>query len=316
MHAHTRRASVSISRGQNPRAGFTLIELLVVIAIIAVLVAILLPAVQQAREAARANQCRNNLRQLGIAAHNFHEVFDSLPYASIAQLPTETTPSWHTGHIQLMPYLEQDAVAKRWDPKLGRNSTVDTDGDGITNAILQQKIIPTFICPSMTMPSGPLGGTENRSPTSYVFSSGTQDCQNYTYPTTPAVPFDGAVIPIRPELADYPDKKSTRIADITDGTSNTYLMGETDFMPKGVPSTTMGGVWAYGYMGYSFGSTYNPFNVHNNTATVYGAFRSQHAGGAHFVMSDGSVNFFNENMARQVYKDLSTRSGKEIVSAQ
>jgi prepilin-type N-terminal cleavage/methylation domain-containing protein len=306
------------------RRGFTLIELLVVIAIIAVLVAILLPAVQQAREAARASQCKNNMRQVAIATHNFHEVFSTLPYAATDRL--EPSPSmggtntYYTGHIQILPYLEQDAVARRWDPKVARNSTVDTDGDGVTNAQLQQKIIPTFLCPSMTMPSGPLGGAENRSPTSYLWSAGTNDCALYAYAAYYMVPepaFDGAVIPIK-KVTDlsppYPSKEPTRLADITDGTSNTYLLGETDFMPMGVPSTSMGGIWAYGYIGYSFGTTYHPFNVHNNTSTVYGAFRSQHAGGANFAMSDGAVHFLNENMDRQLYKDLSTRSGKERAS--
>ncbi len=171
----------------------------------------------------------------------------------------------------------------------------------------------------MTPPSGPLGSTENRAPTSYLFSSGTQDCQLYAYAAFYMLPepsYDGAVIPIKPDSTTYPDKKPTRLADIIDGTSNTYLVGETDFMPMGVPSTTMGGIWGYGYIGYSWGSTFGLFNVHNHTSSsyVYGAFRSQHPGSAHFAMADGAVHFFNENMDRQLYKDLSTRAGKEIVS--
>lgn len=320
MHAHPRRASLAPARAQQSRAGFTLIELLVVIAIIAVLVAILLPAVQQAREAARASQCKNNIRQMAIASHNFHEVFSTLPYAALDRLPNETTSTYYTGHILIMPYLEQDGIAKRWDPKLPRNSTVDTDGDGVTNAILQQKNIPTFLCPSMTMPSGALGGTENRSPTSYLWSCGNVDPQLYAYWSyygmTAPPDFNGAVPPTYNETVTpkAPNKKANRIADITDGTSNTFLIGESDFMPRGVPSTELGGIWAYGYIGYSFGSTFHPFNAHNNTTTLYGAFRSQHVGGANFAMADGSVNFFNENMDRQLYKDLSTRAGKEIVS--
>ncbi len=129
-------------RPSHHRLGFTLIELLVVIAIIAVLVAILLPPSSRAREAARANQCRNNLRQMAIATHNFHEVYNTLPYGATDKLPGETTSTYYTGHIQLMPYLEQDAVAKRWDSKLPRNSTVDNDGDGVTNARCNRKLFP------------------------------------------------------------------------------------------------------------------------------------------------------------------------------
>ena len=316
MHAHPRRASVSTTGGQKSRAGFTLIELLVVIAIIAVLVAILLPAVQQAREAARASQCKNNIRQMAIGVHNFHEVFNNLPYAVADQLPGETgSPTYYTGHIQILPYLEQDAVAKRWDPKLPRNSTVDTDGDGVTNAQLQQKIVPTYLCPSMTLPTGPLGSTENRAPTSYLLSAGTVDVQDLHYVATPPA-YDGVIIPVKPNSTTYPVTKPTRLADVTDGTSNTYLIGETDFTPRGVPSTEMGGVWSYGYIGYNWGSTYHPFNTHNNITTLYGAFRSQHVGGANFAMADGSVNFYSENISRQVYRDLSTRAGKEIINMQ
>ncbi len=74
------------------------------------------------------------------------------------------------------------------------------------------------------------------------------------------------------------------------------MAGETDFRPAGVPSTSYGGVWAYGYIGYSWGTTFNPFNKHNNTATVYGAFRSEHTGGAYFTFADGSVQFIRDGI--------------------
>jgi len=322
------------------QAGFTLIELLVVIAIIAVLIALLLPAVQQAREAARRVQCKNNIKQIGLALHNFHDTFNHFPasvknYEEVeldrayqAAQPggsgsTTPTATYPTGFISILPYLEQDAVARRWDPELARNSDVDNDGDGYTNAMLQQKIIPTLMCPTMTLPTGPLGTAENRAPCSFIFNSGTVDSQNFTYWSymglTTEPRFDGAIPPVhlekKGEPNDSPNKDYSRMRDITDGTSNTFALGETDFAPNGVASTTMGAVWSYGYI-YTNGSTYTKLNANkrDGSSAAFGAFRSQHTGGANFMMVDGSVRFVSENIDFALYQNLSTRSGGEIVS--
>ncbi|MCC6510697.1 MAG: DUF1559 domain-containing protein [Pirellulaceae bacterium] len=299
--------------------GFTLVELLVVIAIIGILVGLLLPTVQSAREAARRMSCSNNIKQIALATQNFHDAHKQLPYATLDRQPRETTNTFATGFIQLLPFLESDAIARRWDHSQPRHSTVDSDGDGFTNAMLQQMKIPTYTCPAMSPPSGPLGGVENRGPSSYLFSAGTPDSQMYTYwmfyGLSAPPQFDGAVIPLHSTVTTptSPNRRQTRLADLVDGTSNTFLLGETDFMPRGVPSIEMGGVWAYGFIGYSFGTTFHPFNRHNNTSTIYGAFRSQHPGGAHFAMNDGSVHFIAEQVDNTIYRALSTRAGGEAI---
>ena len=306
---------------RSSRQGFTLVELLVVIAIIGILVALLLPAVQAAREAARRMSCSNQIKQISLATHNFHDTYKQFPYATRDRLEGDTGDTWATGHIQILPFLEGDAVAQRWDPEEPRNSTVDTDGDGWTNALLQQEVIPTYMCPTMTMPTGPLTA-EDRAPMSYLWNAGSQDVALLHYAIFYGVPepqYNGAIVPVKTYVASGSSpgpnhRQPTSFRDILDGTSNTFMVGETDFAPQGAPSTLYGGVWAYGYIGYSWGSAYHPFNKHDWTTTVYGAFRSQHPGGAQFALSDGSVRFVAETIDHTVYQAYATRHGGEVAA--
>ena len=299
-------------RARYSRSAFTLIELLVVIAIIAILIALLVPAVQKVRAAAARVQCQNNIKQIALATHNYHDTNGKFPYAVLDYQPNETTASYVSGLILILPYLEQDTVAKRWNPKLPRNSTDDSDGDGYTNAMLQKMLIPTYVCPAMGPPSGALA--EDRGYCSYLFASGTPNVTLYHY-GSPEPAFDGVIVPIKASSTS-PNRTPTKITSITDGTSNTFMVGETDFMPRGVPSTSYGGVWAFGYIGYNWGTTFHPFNKHDHPATPapYGAFRSEHTGGGNFAMADGSVQFVQGTITPTVYNALGTRAGNEVAS--
>ncbi len=154
----------------------------------------------------------------------------------------------------------------------------------------------------------------------YLWSAGTPDSQLLHYAELYGVPeqrYDGAVVPIKTavaagHVAGPNHRKPTKIGELTDGTSNTWLIGETDFKPRGVPSTLYGGVWAFGFIGYSWGTTFHPFNKHNWTTTVYGAFRSEHIGGANFALSDGSVRFVGESIDKLIYRATSTAAGGEV----
>ncbi len=312
------RRSTPVSPAWSSRPGFTLIELLVVIAIIAILIALLLPAVQQAREAARRTSCKNNLKQIALATHNLEETYKQLPYATRDREAGGTADTWATGHIQILPYIEGDALASRWDAKQPRNSTVDTDGDGWTNAQLQQQQIPTLLCPTMVLPPGQL--PENRAPASYLWSAGTYDPTLLHYAIYYGVPepaYNGMIVPIKtvvPSTGASPNnRKATKMRDVTDGLSNTFLLGETDFSPQGTASTDIACIWAYGYL-YAWGTTFSGLDRHNWTTSVYGGFRSQHVGGVNFAMGDGSVRFVSANLSSIIYQGLATRAGGEVIS--
>lgn len=205
------------------RLGFTLIELLVVIAIIGVLVALLLPAVQAARESARRMQCSNNLRQIGIATHTFHDSLGFLPPAFIGD-NSDTPHGWATWAALILPYIEGSNQYALWDVRY----RVDQQP-----AAAVQTQIKTYICPSRPLPVLSISdfSAAGGSLSDYAASFGT--AANYTKS-------NGAIIPNLPYVALDSNgnwmvtkwEGQTRLADLTDGTSNTFLFGEKHIRPN------------------------------------------------------------------------------------
>jgi prepilin-type N-terminal cleavage/methylation domain-containing protein len=198
-----------VSRVQ--RGGFTLVELLVVIAIIGILVALLLPAVQAAREAARRMSCSNNMKQIALAMHNYHDVHKTFP-ATPAYGTTEANGgryqqdwlAW-SGLASLLPFIEQNQLAQRID---WRYRWDNDNGPTVNNSVVARARIPAYVCPSD--PGSKVTYTANMSPTSYCFSAGPASAWNL-----------GAS---RVGVACL--KQPCRFGDITDGSSNTIALAE------------------------------------------------------------------------------------------
>jgi prepilin-type N-terminal cleavage/methylation domain-containing protein/prepilin-type processing-associated H-X9-DG protein len=202
------------------RRGFTLIELLVVIAIIGVLIALLLPAVQSAREAARRATCVNNLKQIGLACMNYESARGSLPMGTFFSVPWENcqgTPRFFNAFIFIMPYMEQATTYN------AINFTTTAGVISLRNVTAMNTLIGSYICPS-DQPNNrrdPAQGFVPTPQTSYAMSIGVTECIYYAFtvvdPTCGAIPPDGA----------FGSYYATKLAEFTDGTSNTLLFGET-----------------------------------------------------------------------------------------
>lgn len=322
-----------MARHSHGRRGFTLIELLVVIAIIAVLIALLLPAVQQAREAARRIQCKNNLKQIGLALHNYHDTYNAFPIGtsfSRGFVNPSFGVSWWVG---LLPFFEQGNLANRIATEGTHTGTLaNTNGgtntgyvvnapvvDGLTIPIMVCASSPvpavrssgydhTITCPQYTGISGAAGGGEG-----FVNSSG----REWVGYQSGIVAIGGMFVPLR----------SIRIGDVTDGTSNTMMVGEqSDFGRDSAGSPIvinnhqgfMCGIneESYPIKGRTFNVTtiryaINSANtalagVRNNDGLNNGLF-SPHEGGVQILLGDGAVRFVSENANLLTIKRVATR---------
>lgn len=335
--------------GHAARQGFTLIELLVVISVIALLIALLFPAVQQAREAARRTQCRNNLKQLGLALHNYHDVHAVFPpsFCTAIGIPLGSNNGSWSIHGRLLPYIDQANAYNvvrldvPWDKQLSSG-------------------VPTLKVPILVCPSDPLGErvrTNNNvpytRPLNYGFNFGTWLVY---HPSTGAIG-DGAF---------HPNSRFTT-ADFVDGTTNTLALADVKAFTPYIRNTAdpgpippfdpafaqgmtgqlkLGPVvndntghteWCDGRVHHSgfttcFGpNTFVPYSYNGrvydidfnsrqegNSATqpTYAAItsRSYHEGLVHVAMMDGSVRSISENVDLFVWQALGTRNGQEVVT--
>jgi prepilin-type N-terminal cleavage/methylation domain-containing protein len=314
------------------RRAFTLIELLVVIAIIAVLVAILLPAVQQARAAARASQCRNNLKQFGVGLHNYHETFAQLPPGGAGcQTGNCCGPGPEIGwQVRILPYMDQAGLYNQLDMSLASvPNQVLSSGKA---ARLHQ--VPYAVCPADNsgqpdanwVPpsySGSLGASPNGSQdgTCNPFASFAQAGMAATGNTCNGLLVSGVF-----SRMGY----GAQFKDILDGTSNTIMVGE--IMQKCVDHT--GGWWAQNGSGNAHATTLAPINNMNtctnaapeqithptctgkNQWNISWGFRSNHVGGCHFLACDGSVHYLSENIDHQMYQYLGGKADSRKASFQ
>ncbi|PQO41479.1 DUF1559 domain-containing protein [Blastopirellula marina] len=258
---------------QPQRRGFTLVELLVVIAIIGVLIALLLPAVQQAREAARRNACSNNLKQIGLALHNHHDVLQKFPPGFVATTAPNSTYGWAT---YILPYMEQNNIYEAiGDPTSVLDASVTKAG----------AVIGAYQCPSSILPEKHDDGYAR---SNYVGNGGRSNGTGNDY--------DGF----------FANKSKFKFRDMVDGTSNTIMAGEAE----GPGDAADGGfpVWSgtiYNRISYSngrlatirIGNEANPINSGlTATGADRSAFSSRHPGGAQFVFADGSTHFLPETI--------------------
>jgi prepilin-type N-terminal cleavage/methylation domain-containing protein len=318
---------------RRPQRGFTLIELLVVIAIIAILIALLLPAVQQAREAARRTQCVNNLHQIGLAMHNYENAFRTFPPGYVAGNPpyppfvqnSHERGCWTWGTM-ILPYIDQAPLYNQLNPGPILPQQVLATPAGLR---AMQTPLEAFRCPSDTGPlvnnfDNTLGGNEQTgnfysrfvtdgaskipiATSNYMLNMGPGDS------TTPAV--DPTIY--GPPLGIGAQNSRVRIRDITDGTSNTFCVGErawklndllvgagTALAISADPlvNINQGTSWDIKSAGTNVmsltydGPNFCPPAPHGQRQHQSRAFNSAHEGGVFFLFCDGSVRFISENI--------------------
>jgi prepilin-type N-terminal cleavage/methylation domain-containing protein/prepilin-type processing-associated H-X9-DG protein len=322
------------------RPGFTLIELLVVIAIIAVLIALLLPAVQSAREAARRIQCTNNLKQLGLALHNYNGSYGSFPIGRSVFVNTILpVPYSYSPFAMLLPFIEQSPLYASINFNM---TSVDQTG----NTTAMATVISGLLCPSESQQILPVG----EAGTNYRFSEGTTIA--YEWGATDPTGYNAAL-----PGPDGPffDNTAVTLAMITDGTSNTAavsekLMGDfnpaiatpnrdiyvgtiipttpeeayqfcqaldpTSTPPKGESGS--GAPWIRGYVATSVYKHVSPpltmscyYYPERLTLTAW----SLHPGGVNVTMCDGSVRFVKQTIDRTVWRAIGSRNGGEVISS-
>lgn len=308
------------------RSAFTLIELLVVIAIIAILIALLLPAVQQAREAARRSTCKNQLKQIGLALHNYHETHRIFPQGGYGQSigsagASSTNNVSMTFLVMILPFVDQAPLYEEFNLNRGYSYS------GNLAACLN--VPPVYLCPSSNkIRSTHANELSNSRPvyaSHYVGNMGpvgqnpvtsapyTLECEN---------PSSGTSVPNCRGGNDVGGlgvlggpRSEIRLRDILDGSSNTIMVGEMSghkYLTEQIAPRS----WNRGCHSDSCGSSKNVkygINVHGFVSGDFNnmSFGSVHEGGCHLLMADGSVHFASENIDMNVYLATASREGGE-----
>ncbi len=342
------RALVLRSKRSNP--AFTLVELLVVIAIIGILVALLLPAIQAAREAARRTQCTNNLKQLGLGLLNYHDTHKSFPFAWMVSVtgavggPGTNAQVWG---VLTLPFIEQQTLKDRYDDRYPAFEPMAAIPAVAENLKVIQTVVPAFVCPSA--PGGGDGRvykgdlspeslpiTWTAAPSDYCAITGVRGTlSTVAYAGNPvqgsrdgALQFTGLDITKNPPTFD---PSTSRLSDILDGTSNTFLVGERTGGGRIYAGTVQwnhpyeplyggvnGGGWGDILNGEHWvaGSLWDdpgqdgPYAI-NRTNMRSAGFHSFHPGGCHFVLADGSVKYLSQDTHPYVVASMITRAGRE-----
>lgn len=297
------------------RTGFTLIELLVVIAIIAILVAILLPAVQQAREAARRSTCKNNLKQIGLAIHNYESTHGSVAPGRLIWLKPSGTEIVMNGiHTYLFPFLEQGNLEDIYDYNLGY--------DDPANQPAVNTHVPTYVCPS----------TPNRPVQMQIdnffnpFYGGPPTPDGITASATDYFAVRNVRNGAGESLNGFFGLPNPQFRDITDGLSNTFwfveIAGRPDHFINGeLQATPPASFNGYGPWAGNNGMALNTYTADglNRPGPCVMNCNSQfqpyafHAGGSQFGFADGSIKFINENINPDVFRALGSPQGGEVI---
>jgi prepilin-type N-terminal cleavage/methylation domain-containing protein len=298
-----------MARPNRLRSGFTLIELLVVIAIIAVLIGLLLPAVQKVREAAARMSCQNNLKQLGLAMHNYHDANGKFPY-----LRSGGGQNRHSWVLLLTPYFEQDNLFKVMSTPItgvsqtdGFNNLTSTDPSIVAARSAGVKIL---LCPSrrsvgQLTPIDPGNLTVTGQPNDYAASTGDTN----VVPTTGVFTFDNGTFA---QLKD----KGIKITAITDGTSNTVMIGEKHIPLPNLYDPNMDAVAYSAGIQNSYhrkGGASWPL-AQSNTTPINGQFGSWHAGSVQFVLADGSVRGFRPSLPGTTLGNLTNIKDGNVIT--
>jgi prepilin-type N-terminal cleavage/methylation domain-containing protein/prepilin-type processing-associated H-X9-DG protein len=301
--------SSSTSKRLSARA-FTLIELLVVIAIIAILIGLLVPAVQKVREAAARTQCENNLKQLGLGMHNFHDAYKVLPYCRTGGHEQDNT--WA---VIILPFIEQQALYTTWfstaipgldGPQIASiyprisindlrfNKTIRTQSAPLNN------FVPLYFCPSRRDPqvcTTPMGSNLTGSSCDYAVCGGDNTLNTGAF------------------YINGPYATGIKLTHITDGTSSTLLMGEKYLGAGDLGNGTVDGcIYSATPAGLSFrqGGSLHPLAV-SLTDAQNGQFGSWHTGLVNFVFCDAHVQSLSTSISGTTLGYLATRQGGEVI---